>query len=228
LSSIFLIIPAFNEQDSISEVVSEVPSIVEEIIVIDNGSTDLTAEMAAKAGAKVLSEEKRGYGHACLRGINYALDKGAGIIVFMDGDGSDDSNELQKLVEPIFARDIDFVVGSRLTGEMAPGSMTYPQKFGNKLAAYLMKKIFKGNFTDLGPFRAIKAKHVQRLQLREMTYGWTVDMQVQVLKHGLSYEEVPVSYRPRVKGKSKVSGTVKGTVLAGFMIIKTIIRAAIK
>jgi glycosyltransferase involved in cell wall biosynthesis len=228
LSSIVLIIPAFNEEETISRVVKSIPSTANEVIVVDNGSTDRTGQLAESAGATVITDSRKGYGYACTAGIRYAQEKKADILVFMDGDGSDDPTELEKIVEPILKDEADCVVGSRLSGAMLPGSMTFPQKFGNRLAAFLMKVLYRSTFTDLGPFRAIRATRMQELDMKEMTYGGTVEMQLKVLKHGLRYVEIPVNYSPRLGGKSKVSGTVKGTILAGYMIIKTILKATIK
>lgn len=226
---IAVIIPAFNEEGSIGKVVRDVPSMVSEVIVCNNASTDRTAEVAREAGATVLLEEKPGYGRACLKGMAYLKEKvkdlQPDVVVFIDGDYSDYPEQLPELLEPIENGDKDLVIGSRALGKRLKGSMTPQQVFGNKLATFMMKVLYKAKFTDLGPFRAIKWKSLLQLNMQDKTYGWTVEMQVKALKHGMACTEIPVDYRKRI-GKSKVSGTLKGTILAGYKIIVTILKYA--
>ncbi len=229
MSIIKVIIPAYNEQDAIPKVISEIPSIVSEIIVVDNHSNDETATAAKNAGAKVLYQPQRGYGYACLEGMRYIqeqVDK-PDIVVFLDGDYSDFPVELLKLVEPIVDGKCDFVVGARVAELRESGSMTPQQVFGNWLATYLMKLFFKSTFTDLGPFRAIRYETLLSLQMEDKTYGWTVEMQLKVLKKNIKYLEIPVRYRNRI-GISKVSGTLRGTVMAGVKVIGWIFKYSFK
>ncbi|MGB5554164.1 MAG: glycosyltransferase family 2 protein [Flavobacteriaceae bacterium] len=224
-----VIIPAYNEADSIVKVVENLPQSVTEIIVINNNSTDATADNALKAGATVLTEERMGYGYACLCGMNYIAkaSKQPDIIVFIDGDYSDYPEELDKVVDPIITNDIDFVVGARAKHLREAGSMTPQQIFGNWLATFLMRLFFGAKFTDLGPFRAIKYDKLVSLNMEDKTYGWTVEMQLKALKKKLSYTEVPVRYKKRI-GISKVSGTVKGSIFAGAKILGWIFKYSIK
>jgi glycosyltransferase involved in cell wall biosynthesis len=220
LPIIKIIIPAHNEAGSIGLVVRGIPDIAEEVIVVSNRSTDNTIEVAKKAGATVLSEEKMGYGHACLKGMEYVSKQEIkpDIIVFLDGDYSDYPEKLPKLVKPILENNIDFVVGARKKNLREKASMTFPQIFGNWLACSLMKLFFNSKFTDLGPFRAIKYDKLLALKMEDKTYGWTVEMQLKALRKKYSYVEIPVHYRNRI-GKSKVSGTLKGAVMAGIKIL---------
>ncbi len=215
-----VIIPAYNEEKSIAKVIKEIPELVSEIIVVSNNSTDQTVKNAREAGATVLSEQRKGYGHACLCGINYVgkQSKRPDIIVFIDGDYSDYPEDLTKLIRPIVEEDLDLVIGARVKDLREPGAMTPQQVFGNKLATYLMKLLFGARFTDLGPFRAIKYEQLLALSMEDKTYGWTVEMQLKALKKRLAYTEVPVRYKKRI-GVSKVSGTVKGTIFAGIKIL---------
>ena len=224
-----VIIPAFNEGDSIVHVVQEIPEIVSEIIVVNNNSSDNTVQNATSAGATVLTENKKGYGYACLRGIKYVEEqsKPPSIIVFMDGDYSDYPEELTKLIKPIVEEDIDLVIGARVKRLREKGSMTPPQIFGNWLATSLMKLFFGAKFTDLGPFRAIKYDKLLALQMEDKTYGWTVEMQLKALKKKMTYTEIPVRYKKRI-GKSKVSGTVKGSIFAGAKILGWIFKYSLK
>jgi glycosyltransferase involved in cell wall biosynthesis len=227
--NIKVIIPAYNEEKAIANVINEIPKIVNEIIVISNNSTDNTIEVAQKAGATVLSEDKRGYGYACLKGLEYiaTLEQKPEIIVFLDGDYSDYPEELTKIIDPIINQNIDFVIGSRNKNLRESGSMTPQQIFGNWLATFLMKLFFKAKFTDLGPFRAIKYEKLLLLNMEDKTYGWTVEMQLKVLKQKMTYIEIPVRYKNRI-GVSKVSGTLKGTILAGIKIISWILKYTFK
>ena len=229
MAVIKVIIPAVNEADSIGKVVSELPKSVSEIIVVDNGSTDNTVINAEKAGATVLTENQRGYGFACLKGMDYIdkQSKSPDIIVFIDGDYSDYPEELDNVVAPILKDDMDLVIGARKKELREPGSMTFPQKFGNELATSLMRLFFGAKFTDLGPFRAIKYEKLKALQMQDKTYGWTVEMQLKALRKKLNYTEVPVRYKKRI-GVSKVSGTIKGAIFAGIKILGWIFKYSIK
>ena len=220
MAQIALIIPAFNEEKSIGQVLSEVPELVYETIVVDNNSTDRTAEVARAAGATVLHEPQKGYGHACLKGINYLSQKSKtpDVVVFMDGDYSDYPEELPRVVAPILEDGMDLVIGARRKELREPGSMTPQQIFGNWLATTLMKILFRARFTDLGPFRAITYEALMGMEMEDKTYGWTVEMQLKALRQKLAYTEVPVRYKKRI-GVSKVSGTVKGSIFAGIKIL---------
>ena len=224
-----VIIPAFNEADSIAAVIKEIPDSVSEIIVVNNNSTDRTVINAENAGATVLTEDRKGYGYACLKGMHYIGKQSntPDIIVFIDGDYSDYPEELTKIVAPILKDDKDFVIGARVKRLREEGSMTPQQIFGNWLATFLMKLFFGATFTDLGPFRAIKYDKLLELQMEDKTYGWTVEMQLKALKKKLSYTEVPVRYKKRI-GISKVSGTVKGSIFAGIKILGWIFKYSIK
>ncbi|WP_109302454.1 glycosyltransferase family 2 protein [Aquimarina sp. AU474] len=223
--TINVIIPAFNEEESIAHVIKEIPDIVSEVIVVSNNSTDNTESVAKNAGATVLIEKQKGYGYACLKGMQYIATKETKpeIIVFLDGDYSDYPAELINIVKPIINDDIDMVVGSRVKELREAGSMTFPQIFGNWLATSLMKLFFKAKFTDLGPFRAIKYDKLLSLEMVDKTYGWTVEMQLKVLRKRYSYKEVPVHYKKRI-GVSKVSGTIKGAIFAGVKILSWIFK----
>ncbi len=224
-----VIIPAYNEEGSIGKVIAEIPEMVSEIIVVDNNSSDTTSEVAKKAGATVLFHPKAGYGNACLKGMEYISQEKTkpDIVVFLDGDYSDYPSELTKIVAPILENNIDFVVGARVKELREAGSMTFPQRFGNQLATKLMKLFFNSEFTDLGPFRAIKYEKLLALNMEDKTYGWTVEMQLKVLKKKFTYVEVPVNYKNRI-GVSKVSGTVKGAIFAGIKILSWIFKYSFK
>ena len=226
---IYVIIPALNEEKAISKVIEDIPWVVEEVIVINNGSTDLTSEVAREAGATVLEESRAGYGYACLKGIAYLKDKqkDGDIIVFLDGDYSDYPGELTNLIAPIEKGDYDLVIGTRNNPLLQKGALTPQQRFGNALATRLMALFYGGKYTDLGPFRAISFEALDRLNMKDKTYGWTVEMQLKALKYKLKYTEIPVNYRPRI-GESKVSGTLKGTIMAGYKILGWIIIYAFK
>lgn len=229
MTNIKVIIPAYNEADSIPHVIKDIPDIVDEIIVVSNNSTDDTEANAKNAGATVLVEKRKGYGYACLKGMDYISEqiKKPDVVVFLDGDYSDYPEELTKIVKPIIEKDIDFVIGARVKELREVGSMTVPQIFGNWLATSLMKLFFRSTFTDLGPFRAIKYDKLIALQMEDKTYGWTVEMQLKVLKKKYSYTEIPVNYRNRI-GVSKVSGTVKGAIFAGIKILTWIFKYSFK
>ena len=227
--NIIVIIPAFNEEASIGKVIQEIPESVSEIIVVSNNSTDNTAEVAKNAGATVLFEANKGYGYACLKGMDYISKKSdkPNIIVFLDGDYSDYPAELTNLVEPIIKDNYDMVIGTRVKKWREKGSMTFPQIFGNGLATLLMKLLFNANFSDLGPFRAIKYDKLLQLNMQDKTYGWTVEMQLKAIKQNFKYIEVPVHYKNRI-GVSKVSGTIKGAIFAGVKILSWIFKYSFK
>ena len=226
MPDIAVIIPAYNEEKAIGKVIKEIPKdIVNEIIVINNNSNDDTKKVAISEGATVLDEPKRGYGQACLKGIEYLKEKSpqTDIVVFMDGDHSDYPSELSKLVKPIIENDMDMVIGSRTLGKAEKGALTPQQIFGNKLATTLIRLIYGIRYTDLGPFRAIKFNPLLKLKMQDKNYGWTTEMQIKAAKQKLNVSEVPVNYRSRI-GTSKISGTIKGSLLAGYKIILTIFR----
>lgn len=234
MTKIIVIIPAYNEEESISLVVKDIPNNVDEVIVVSNNSTDNTEDNARKAGATVLVEHQKGYGYACLKGMEYIAStslsdqsKRPDIVVFLDGDYSDYPEELTKIVQPLIEDHIDFVVGARVKELREEGSMTVPQIFGNWLATSLMTLFFRSTFTDLGPFRAIKYDKLLDLKMEDKTYGWTVEMQLKALKQKLSYKEIPVNYRNRI-GVSKVSGTIKGAIFAGVKILTWIFKYSFK
>ena len=224
-----VIIPALNESAAISKVIGDIPDFVQEIIVVDNGSTDTTAEMAKNAGATVLHESKKGYGHACLKGLDYLKnsDQKTDIVVFLDGDYSDYPEQISDVIAPITDNNMDFVLGSRKKNLSEKGAMQPQQRFGNWLATRLMTLFFNSKFTDLGPFRAIKYEVLNVLDMRDQTYGWTVEMQLKILKQKFTYCEIPVKYRNRI-GVSKVSGTLKGTIFAGVKILSWIFKYSFK
>jgi len=227
---IAVIIPAFNEENSVGNVVRDIPKDwVSEIIVANNNSNDLTPINAKKAGAIVVDEPRQGYGYACLKGMEYLVKHNIqpDIVVFLDADYSDYPEQLIDLVQPIINEDVDLVIGSRALGKKEKHSMTPQQIFGNWLATFLIRLIYKVEFTDLGPFRAIKYDSLLRMKMEDKTYGWTVEMQVKAAKLKMKCTELPVDYRVRI-GKSKVSGTIKGTIMAGYKIITTIFIYALK
>ncbi|MGA1196580.1 MAG: glycosyltransferase family 2 protein [Candidatus Latescibacterota bacterium] len=220
--SISVIIPVFNEQDAIEKVIGEIPKeLVTEILVVDNGSTDQTARLATQMGAKVIREDRRGYGWACLAGMA-AVDN-PNIVVFLDGDYSDHPNEMTALVAPILENRADLVIGSRVLGNREPGALLPQARFGNWLATRLIRWFYGVAHTDLGPFRAIAYPALQQINMQDKTFGWTVEMQVKAAKLGLKATEIPVSYRRRI-GVSKITGTLKGTVKAGWKILYTIFK----
>ncbi len=219
---VVVIIPALNEELSIGEVVSSLPrTAIREIIVVDNGSTDRTAAVARDAGATVLREERKGYGYACLLGIERAKQLEAEVIVFVDGDLSDYPEELPLILQPILEEGFDMVIGSRMVGKRETGAMLPQAVFGNWLATRLIRLFWGYSFTDLGPFRAIRTDALRAMNMSDPTYGWTVEMQIKALKLGLRCTEVPVRYRKRI-GTSKVTGTIRGTIGASVKILSTI------
>lgn len=225
-ADICVIIPAFNEAKSIGKVIGDIPDeLVREVVVVNNASNDETVLRAEQAKATVIEEPRRGYGYACLKGIDYLkqMETPPDIVVFLDADYSDSPDEMNRVVRPIIRDDADIVIGSRALGNREKGAMLPQQIFGNWLATRLMKLFYGVQFTDLGPFRAIKFDKLLELDMQDKTFGWTVEMQVKAAKRGLTFTEVPVSYKKRI-GVSKVSGTFSGTVKAGFKIIYTIFK----
>ena len=221
-----VIIPAFNEQNAVGLVIDEIPKqLVSEIIVVDNGSTDDTFEQASNRGATTLKEPRRGYGNACLKGMEHIANSSAkpDIVVFLDGDHSDYPEQMEDLIQPIVEDKADLVIGSRALGQKEKGSMTPQQVFGNWLATFLIKQLYRVRFTDLGPFRAIRYGSLLTINMQDRTYGWTVEMQLKAAKLNLRTMDVPVDYRQRI-GVSKVSGTLRGTIGAGYKIIYTIFK----
>jgi len=228
MSAVSVIIPALNEEEPIANVVREclATNIPSEIIVVDNGSDDRTADRAREAGAKVVGESRRGYGRACLAGIR-AFSPECEIIVFLDGDGSDCPEFMKHLVDPIAAGNYDFVIGSRTRGQREPGSMNFQQIFAGRLAGWLMSILYGVRYTDMCPFRAIKRDALEKLSMKEETYGWNLEMQMKAARAHLRILEVPVNHRCRSGGVSKVSGTMRGTFVAGARIIATFVRIAL-
>ena len=221
-----IIIPALNEEEAVAHVLADVPrDLVHQVIVVDNGSTDRTAEMARAAGARVVREERRGYGYACAAGVAAAAD-GFDVLVFMDGDGSDDANQMQALITPIKHDEADLVLGSRALGPAARGALLPHQRLGNGLTTALVRLLYGQRITDLPPFKAIRRPVLAELGMGEMTYGWTVEMIVKCARRGHRIVEVPVATRPRIAGHSKVSGTIKGTVLAAYYLLGTTLKYA--
>jgi glycosyltransferase involved in cell wall biosynthesis len=228
MSSISVIIPALNEEEPIASVVREVAAtkIPAEIIVVDNGSTDRTAERAVEAGARVV-KAPRGYGRACAAGIA-TLGPECDIVVFLDGDGSDCPQFMNQLVDPIVAGTHDFVIGSRTRGKREPGSMNFQQLFAGRFAGWLLSMLYGVRYTDMCPFRAIRHAALERLSMKEKTYGWNIEMQMKAARAGLRILEIPVNHRRRAGGVSKVSGTLRGTFVAGARILTTLLRIGLE
>ena len=221
-SGISVIIPAFNEEKSIGNVLDDLPQgKLNEIIVVNNACTDNTADVAKSHGARVIEETRRGYGSACLKGISELNDPN--IVVFIDGDYSDYPEELEKLVEPIKAGEADFVIGSRMILPDSRAVLLPQARYGNQLATFLIRLFYGHRFTDLGPFRAIRYNSLKEIGMVDTNFGWTVEMQVKAVKHGLRIVEIPVRYRKRI-GASKITGTVSGTFKAGMKILYTIFK----
>lgn len=229
ITKVNIIIPALNEAGNIERLINEIPNpfgfpVQLEVIVVNNGSTDNTAEVAAHSGATVVDEPRRGYGYACAAGV--AASEDADILLFMDGDGSFDPAEMPLLLHPIIEERADLVVGSRAE-HIEPGAMPPHQRFGNRLVARLMKTFYGLNVTDLGPYRAIRREALLLLNMREMTFGWPQEMMVKSARHKCRIVEVPVHYRKRWSGQSKVSGTLRGTLLAAYYILGVTLRYAL-
>ncbi len=221
-----VIIPAYNEEESIGKVIEDIPKdLVSEIIVVNNNSTDDTENVALNSGATVLFEQFKGYGAACLKGIDYLKDKHPDTIVFLDGDYSDYPEELSELIRLIDKENYDFVLGSRVLGESEKGSLPLQSRFGSLIAGTLINLFWKFKYTDLGPFRAIKYNKLIQLDMKDKWFGWTVEMQIKAVKKKFRIIEIPVRYRKRI-GKSKVTGTIKGTLMASIIIMKTILTQA--
>lgn len=221
-----VIIPALNEEESLGFVLSSIPrENISEIIVVDGGSTDGTVRIAKDAGARVVQEPRRGYGRACATGVRQVKEE---IVVFLDADGADNPGEIQILIEPIFDGEVDMVLGSRLAGEIEAGAMPWQQYFGNWLSARLIRLLYRLPVTDLSPFRAVRKSKLMDLGMTEMTYGWPTEMIVKAIRQGWKLKEIPVNYRSRYGGESKISGTLRGTVLAAYFIISTILRYALE
>jgi glycosyltransferase involved in cell wall biosynthesis len=211
---ISVVIPTLNEEDAIGEVVRAVPADrVHEVIVVDNGSTDKTARQASSAGARVIQEPRPGYGSACLAGAKAADE--ADIIVFLDGDRSDDPEQLQAIAGPVLDDQADLVIGSRIKGVLEKGAMPLHGRLGNRMIVFLLRLLYGANITDIGSFRAIKAQTLHDLNMEQMTYGWPVEMVVKAARKGLKIQSVPINYRKRI-GESKVTGTIRGTILATY------------
>jgi glycosyltransferase involved in cell wall biosynthesis len=223
---IVVVIPALNEEEVIGDVVRSIPALVDRVIVVDNGSNDRTADRAREAGALVVNQPVHGYGRACRAGMNAAIKAGADVIVFIDGDGSDCPEFTEALVEPILRGDYDFVIGSRVRGEREPGSLTFPQVFAGHLAGSMLGACYGVNFTDMSPFRAVRRSVLEALPMKEETYGWNLEMQMLVARAKLRILEIPVNHRRRQGGVSKVTGTIRGTLLAGARIVATFLRVA--
>ena len=226
---ISVIIPALNEEEPIGAVVREcfASGLPDEVLVVDNGSTDRTAERARAAGARIVSEPNRGYGRACAAGIR-ALSPDCQIVVFLDGDGSDCPELMGKLVSPIANGQQDFVIGSRTRGDRERGSMNLQQVFAGRIAGVLLRLLYGVRYTDMCPFRAIRRAALERLGMKEETYGWNLEMQMRTARAELKILEVPVNHRCRTGGQSKVSGTLRGTFVAGIRIIATLLRVAME
>jgi glycosyltransferase involved in cell wall biosynthesis len=227
--NVSVVIPALNEEEPIGGVVGEcfATKIPSEIIVVDNGSDDRTAERARDAGARIVSEPRHGYGRACIAGVR-ALSPNCGIVVFLDGDGSDCPEFMSQLVDPIESGNYDFVIGSRTRGQREPGSMNFQQVFAGRIAGWLMSILYGVHYSDMCPFRAIRREAFDSLGMREQTYGWNLEMQMKAARAGLRILEVPVNHRCRTGGVSKVSGTLRGTLIAGVRIIATFLRIALQ
>ncbi len=223
-----VVIPALNEEEPIAGVVHEclATGLPNEVIVVDNGSTDRTAERACKAGASVVNAP-RGYGRACAAGVR-ALSPECDIVLFLDGDGSDVPAFMNQLVEPIANGTYDFVIGSRTRGQREPGSMNLQQILAGRLAGLILRLLYGVRYTDMSPFRAIRRDALVRLNMREQTYGWNLEMQMKAARAGLRILEIPVNHRRRAGGESKVSGTLRGTFVAGARIVATLFRVALR
>ena len=229
MSKFTVIIPALNEEEPIAAVVQEclATKIPGEVIVVDNGSTDSTAARAIEAGAKIANEPRHGYGRACAAGVR-AVSPDTEIIVFLDGDGSDCPEFMSQLIDPIAAGNFDFVIGSRTRGHREPGSMNFQQVFAGRFAGLLMRILYGVRYTDMSPFRAIRRDALEKLSMKEQTYGWNLEMQMKAAQAGLRILEIPVNHRCRAGGASKVSGTLRGTFVAGARIIATFVRIALR
>jgi glycosyltransferase involved in cell wall biosynthesis len=228
MSNVSVVIPALDEEEPIAGVVSEcfATGVPDEVIVVDNGSTDRTADRAREAGARVVTAP-RGYGRACAAGVR-ALSPECDIVVFIDGDGSDCPEFMPQLVDPIAAEKFDFVIGSRTRGQREPGSMNFQQVLSGRGAGLIVQLLYGVRYTDMCPFRAIRRDALAKLSMREQTYGWNLEMQMKAARAGLRILEIPVNHRRRAGGESKVSGTLRGTFVAGARILATLVRVALE
>ena len=228
MSNVSVIIPALNEEEPIAGVVREclATGLPNDLIVVDNGSTDRTAQRAREAGARVVSGP-RGYGRACAAGVR-ALSPDCQIVVFLDGDGSDVPAMMNKLVDPIACGAQDFVIGSRTRGQREPGSMNLQQILSGRIAGFILRLLYGVRYTDMCPFRAIRRDALAKLDMREETYGWNLEMQMKAARAGVRILEIPVNHRRRAGGESKVSGTLRGTFVAGARIVATLMRVALE
>jgi glycosyltransferase involved in cell wall biosynthesis len=222
--SVTVIIPALNEEESIGQVLAGIPAdVVDEILVVDGGSSDGTVAVAQAEGARVVHEPRRGYGRACATGVAAAR---GDVVLFLDADGADDPSQIPDLLASLLGGPAGMVLGSRLAGKIAPGAMPWHQRFGNQLAAWLIRRLYGLPLTDLSPFRAVDRELLLGLEMEEMSYGWPTEMIVKASRQGWHVVEIPVRYRPRMGGRSKISGTVRGTALATYYILRTIFRYA--
>ena len=228
MSNVSVIIPALNEEEPIAGVVREcfATGVPDQVIVVDNGSTDRTAERAREAGARVATAP-RGYGRACAAGVR-ALSPECDVVVFIDGDGSDCPEFMRQLVDPIAAGKFDFIIGSRTQGQREPGSMNFQQVLSGRGAGLIVRLLYGVRYTDMSPFRAIRRDAFTKLNMREETYGWNLEMQMKAARAGLRILEIPVNHRRRAGGESKVSGTLRGTFVAGARILATLVRVALE
>jgi glycosyltransferase involved in cell wall biosynthesis len=223
---IVVIIPALNEERAVGKVLAHIPgNIASEVVVVDNNSSDATAKVARNFGATVVHETRKGYGFACLKGIEYIMSRPqkTDVVVFLDADYSDYPEEMANLIQPIVQQDYDMVIGSRLLGMREKGAMPWHQVLGNRLAIMLINALYGVHYTDLGPFRAIKFDNLLKLDMKEQKYGWTAEMQAKAAKERLRCLEIPVTYRARI-GTSKISGTATGTLCAGYSILATLLK----
>lgn len=217
-----LVIPALDEEESLGYVLEAVDmDLLSEIILVDGGSSDRTIDIAREHGARVVQEPRRGYGRACATGVAHAQGE---IVIFLDADGADDPSQIPNLITPIIKEGVDMVLGSRLAGNIYPGAMPWHQKFGNQLSAGLIRLIYGLPISDLSPFRSVLRSKLLELDMQEMTYGWPTEMITKSARKGWRIQEVPVDYHPRIGGRSKISGTVRGTILATYYILRTIIK----
>lgn len=221
-----IIIPALNEEQSIGLVVESVKGLVDRVIVVDNGSTDRTVAIAQAAGAHVVHEPQKGYGAACLRGLAELSYDPPDVVLFLDGDASDHPEDVLTILNTVMNSNAEMCLGSRVLGDAERGSLTPVQRFGNWLSSRLIAMIWNVHYTDLGPLRAVRWDTLMRLDMQDRTWGWTVEMQIKVAKHGIAFREMPVRYRRRI-GESKISGTVVGSLRAGTKILATIARLAL-
>jgi glycosyltransferase involved in cell wall biosynthesis len=222
--SVAVLIPVLNEEEMLPKVLKDIPrNIVDETVVIDNGSTDNTVAIARDWGATVLFEDRKGYGFPCLRGIDYLKEKRPDIVVFVDGNYSDHPEEIPRLIEPLVKEKYDLILGSRVMGKIEKGALRPPVRFGNLLATTLIRIIYGFRYTDLGPFRAIKFNRLLELNMRD-NWGWTPEMQAKAVKRGYKVAEVPVSYR-KGRGKSKITGNLKGIIVVGYRILWVIVKS---